>query len=58
MARERLLTAAEWNIMELLWDSAPKTLMELVSALAGSTGWSKSTVATAQPHGGQGPGAL
>ena len=46
MARERLLTAAEWNIMELLWDSAPKTLMELVSALAGSTGWSKSTVAT------------
>ena len=32
--------------MELLWDSAPKTLMELVSALAGSTGWSKSTVAT------------
>ena len=46
MAKEKSLTSAEWRVMEPLWEDAPKTLMELVSALEDSTGWSKSTVAT------------
>ncbi len=32
--------------MEKLWAKNPRTLMELVRALAGDTGWSKSTVVT------------
>lgn len=39
------VTAAEWPIMELLWQS-PKTLMELVNDLTMSRGWSKSTITT------------
>ena len=45
MDKTQLLTQAEWQVMELLWKK-PHTLMELVSALESSTGWSKSTVAT------------
>ena len=36
----------EWQIMERLWDRSPRTLMELVHALAPETGWSKSTIVT------------
>ncbi len=39
------ITSGEWQIMELLW-KGPKTLMELVRALADSEGWAKSTVCT------------
>lgn len=39
------VTAAEWPIMELLWQS-PKTLMELVNDLTERMGWSKSTITT------------
>ena len=42
---QHTVTHAEWSIMDLLWES-PKTLMELVSALAQTVGWSKSTVTT------------
>ena len=45
MDRQHTVTHAEWSIMELLWES-PKTLMELVSTLAQTVGWSKSTVTT------------
>ena len=45
MDRQHTVTHAEWSIMDLLWES-PKTLMELVSALAQTVGWSKSTVTT------------
>ena len=45
MDRQHTVTHAEWSIMELLWED-PKTLMELVNALAQTVGWSKSTVTT------------
>lgn len=45
MQRQQTVTQSEWQIMELLWES-PKTLMELVSLLGASVGWSKSTVTT------------
>lgn len=40
------LSPGEWQIMERLWDLSPRTLMELVHALAPETGWSKSTIVT------------
>lgn len=40
------LSAAEWQIMECLWEHSPRTLMEIVRALAPATGWSKSTIVT------------
>ena len=45
MNKQQTVTPNEWHIMELLWDS-PKTLMDLVAALADQMGWSKSTVTT------------
>lgn len=40
------LTAAEWNVMECLWEESPQTLMQLVSALRERVGWAKSTTTT------------
>jgi len=40
------LSAGEWQIMEVLWQKNPCTLMELVHLLAPETGWSKSTIVT------------
>ena len=45
MNKQHPVTSSEWSIMELLWEN-PKTLMELVSTLAETVGWSKSTVTT------------
>ena len=45
MKKQPTLNQSEWQVMELLWQR-PHTLMELVSALSQSVGWSKSTVAT------------
>ena len=45
MEKRSVLTQSEWLIMEQLWKSS-LTLMELVSVLGDSVGWSKSTVAT------------
>jgi BlaI family penicillinase repressor len=45
MERQQTVTQAEWPIMELLWE-APRTLMEMVSALCTKHAWSKSTVTT------------
>ena len=45
MKKQPTLNQSEWQVMELLWQR-PHTLMELVSALSRSVGWSKSTVAT------------
>lgn len=45
MEKQASLSHSEWQVMELLWQR-PHTLMELVSALGSSIGWSKSTVAT------------
>lgn len=38
------LTEAEWNIMVLLWENPPQTLMQLTRALESETQWTKHTV--------------
>lgn len=43
---DRQIYAGEWKIMEYLWTEAPRTLMEIVRAMAAETGWAKSTVTT------------
>lgn len=43
---DRQIYAGEWKIMEYLWAEAPRTLMEIVRAMAEETGWAKSTVTT------------
>ncbi len=39
------VTGAEWKIMNILWEK-PSTIMQITSALAEETGWSKNTVIT------------
>ena len=38
------LSDGEWKLMNLLWEDSPKTIAQLVKALADDTGWSKSTI--------------
>ena len=40
------LSDGEWNIMNVLWESAPQTITQLTGALKESTGWSKHTIIT------------
>ena len=40
------LTNSEWYVLDSLWDSAPMTVMQLVSALGARLGWAKSTTIT------------
>jgi len=40
------LSDGEWNIMNVLWEAAPKTITQLTAALKESTGWSKHTIIT------------
>ena len=40
------LTDSEWKVMEVLWRDGPQTLGRVVEALAGDTGWSRTTVHT------------
>lgn len=40
------LNNSEWSIMEEIWQSSPKTLMELVHSMKEKQGWSKSTTNT------------
>lgn len=40
------ISDAEWKIMELLWEDAPKTMTEITKALKEKTGWTKHTVIT------------
>lgn len=39
-------TEAEWKIMEVLWDRAPRTIAEITKALEPTTGWSRHVVIT------------
>ena len=41
-----MLQPSEWIIMERLWESHPKTIMQLYHELKEEPGWSKSTVNT------------
>lgn len=40
------LSNSEWKLMELLWESAPRTLGEFVEKLHEETGWTKGTIYT------------
>jgi BlaI family penicillinase repressor len=40
------LTNAEWNIMECLWDHAPRTGRETIEYLKKHVGWTRSTTLT------------
>lgn len=39
-------TEAEWKIMEVLWERAPRTMPEITKALQPATNWSRHTVIT------------
>lgn len=43
---QHAVTAAEWNVMEHLWNHAPCTGREVIDALSESAGWSRSTTLT------------
>ena len=45
MDKNHAIPQSEWQVMELLWQQ-PLTLMQMVSALQKTVGWSKSTVNT------------
>ncbi len=40
------LSEAEWKVMNLLWEKAPQTMMQLTSHFKDTTGWTKHTVMT------------
>lgn len=43
---ERNVSNSEWYVLECLWESAPKTLMQIVEECREKAGWAKSTTAT------------
>ena len=40
------ISDSEWKIMNILWESSPKTITELTKELEETTGWTKHTVIT------------
>ena len=38
------LSDGEWILMKALWESSPRTITQLTTALKDSTGWSKHTI--------------
>lgn len=38
------ISDAEWKIMEVLWEEAPRTITEITKDLKEKTGWTKHTV--------------
>ena len=40
------LTAAEWSVMECLWEQSPRTGREVTQCLEKKAGWSRSTTLT------------
>lgn len=40
------LSESEWKVMNLLWESAPQTMMQITSYFKDTTGWTKHTVMT------------
>ena len=40
------LTNAEWNVMECLWEQAPRTVVQIAKYLKETVGWAKSTSTT------------
>lgn len=44
MKKDIGLSDGEWKLMHLLWQKAPCTIAEMVSALSAETGWTKNTI--------------
>lgn len=44
MNRNISLSDGEWKLINLLWEEAPRTIAQLVSALKDDTGWTKGTI--------------
>lgn len=40
------LTASEWNILNYLWESSPRTVMQIVGEMERTVGWARSTTVT------------
>lgn len=40
------ISESEWAVMEVLWESAPRTASEVAKVLRGNTGWAENTVRT------------
>ncbi len=40
------LSEAEWKVMDLLWEEAPRTIMQITNHFRETTGWTKHTVMT------------
>lgn len=40
------LSEAEWKVMDVLWEEAPQTIMQLTRRFQETTGWTKHTVMT------------
>lgn len=40
------ITEAEWAVMEMLWEQAPRTSQEVVASLERERGWKRATVLT------------
>lgn len=40
------LSESEWKVMNLLWEEAPQTIMQITNFFKGSTDWTKHTVMT------------
>lgn len=39
-----MLSEGEWKIMKLMWESSPRTLREITTALEAETGWTRPTI--------------
>lgn len=44
MEEVRMITEAEWRILQKLWKKEPMTITQLTKAFADETGWSKHTI--------------
>lgn len=46
MKRTPRISEAEWEVMRVLWEAAPRTANEIVEVLTGKTHWKRETVRT------------
>ena len=46
MAKTPRISEAEWEVMKVLWKTAPKTANEIVDELKGKTRWKRETIRT------------
>lgn len=46
MSKPPQVSDAEWEVMNVLWEQAPRTAADVVEALAGRTTWAPKTIKT------------